>query len=89
MLPTIPVVNFVLKHESKPFIEEFESFGDLLDFTILEIPEVYQSMRVEYYNADDFNPSTHSERMFRDYAGDHLEQFLGENGYILSRVVKG
>lgn len=92
MLPTIPTVNFVI---SKPqpdsfihFSEEFETFSQLLDYVIDDMPEVSSSMRQEYSYG--VAPKLRDdEQMFRDYAGDHLEQFLGENGYKLSTVVKG
>ncbi len=92
MLPTIPTVNFVI---SKPqpdsfihFSEEFETFSELLDYVIHDLSEVGSSMRQEYCQGVAPNLMD-DEQMFRDYAGDNLEQFLGENGYKLSKVVKG
>jgi hypothetical protein len=92
MLPTIPTINYViLKPDPNSFIffrEEFESFSELLDYVLEYIPDVSNSMRQEYFCG--VSPRLRDdEQMFRDYAGDHIEQFLGENGYKLSRVVKG
>ena len=92
MLPTIPTINFVI---SKPqpdsfiyFQEEFESFSDLLDFVLNDLTEVADSIKREFY-CDDVVKQDDYDQLLRDFAGDHLEQFLGENGYKLSNVVKG
>jgi hypothetical protein len=88
MLPNIPVINFVLKHQSKPFNEEFETYRELMDYVLSDIPEVSESIIKEWL--DNPNTKAHSDdQMFIDYAGDHIEDFLGENGYILTRIVKG
>ena len=89
MLPKIPTINFVIKHQSKPFNEEFESFNDLLDFVIFDLPEVGDSMALEWFNSELSKNFKNDRQMLRDFAGDHLEDFLGENGYTLSRIVKG
>lgn len=92
MLPTIPTVNFVIsKHQPDSFIyfhEEFESFSDLLDFVLNDLTEVSDSIKREFY-CDDVVKQNDYDQLLRDFAGDHLKQFLGESGYKLSNVVKG
>lgn len=92
MLPTIPTINFVIsKKTTDPsvfFYEEFESFKEMLQFVMFDMPEVSDSI-VKEWNYQSDKATVDDYRMLKDYAGDHLEQFLGECGYTLTRVVKG
>ena len=84
MLPKIPELVFVLSNGE--FVEEFETHNELINFILHDLPEVSQSIILEWSTSE--LPLSKRESLF-DYTCKNLKDFIGESDYILTmKVVK-
>ena len=84
MLPTIPTITLVLSNNS--IKEEFQTYSELIEFVLSDIPEVSCSIRRNWISFDTPKSTKSDEQAFNDYCFDWIEDYLADEGYTVERI---